>query len=129
MPQSNPLIQHSQSIEHLHVGVEGETEAVSFLNANGYVVLEQNWRFKNHHEVDIIALSPDGDIVGIEVKTDTEPQEVAPFERVTREKITRLKQALELYVNQYTESEPAMRIDVISVVLRPLSIEHFVGVE
>ncbi len=48
-------------------GVNGELIAKSYLEKNGYLILERNWRYKKY-EIDIIAQKPNL-IVFVEVKT------------------------------------------------------------
>lgn len=50
----------------------GEGIASAFLFANGYSILEKNWRSGRFGEIDIIAQSPEGLIVFVEVKTRRE---------------------------------------------------------
>ncbi|NTV30905.1 YraN family protein [candidate division WWE3 bacterium] len=120
--QNNPT-------QHLTIGKTGEDEAAEYLINAGFKIVSRNWRYKNHHEIDIICKSPDGDIIAVEVKTHDQPNETAPFEMVTPAKIHRIKQSLEMFIREEYAITPALRVDVISIILHPFRIEHFVGVE
>ena len=52
---------------HNELGRWGEDYAADFLAAQGYRIVERNWRF-GHHDIDIIA-SKGNEIVFVEVKT------------------------------------------------------------
>lgn len=114
---------------HLEVGQQGERVAREFLTGKGFRIADQNWRFKNHKEVDLIATAPNRQLVAVEVRSHHTPQEYEPFESIQPSKVRRLKQALAIYAEQNLDQSPAMRIDVVSVVLEPRKIEHFESVD
>ena len=53
--------------EHNELGKAGETAAVAYLEARGYVIRHRNWR-KGHLELDIVA-AKDNELIVVEVKT------------------------------------------------------------
>ena len=53
--------------KHNDLGTKGEQKAVFFLQKNGFIILETNWRYKKN-EIDIIARK-DEFVVVVEVKT------------------------------------------------------------
>jgi putative endonuclease len=116
-------------VSTLTTGFRGENTALTFLLGQGYNVLTQNWRYKNHHEIDLVALSPEGHLVAIEVKTLENKSDFAPFENVTKEKIHRLKEALTLFAHQFGYSNRHLQIDVVSITYQPEEIEHFMAVD
>lgn len=70
------------------LGRVGEDRAVAFLAANGYLIVDRNWRCPAG-EIDILAL--DGpDLVVVEVKTRRSRAYGHPFEAVTAAKAGRL---------------------------------------
>lgn len=100
--------------EHNITGKKGEEMAVDFLEANGYSVLETNWRFKNL-EADIIALK-DKTLVIAEVKTRNSNFFGEPESFVTKQKQKNLiKTAHEYIIRNGLDLE--VRFDIISIVL------------
>jgi len=79
-------------------GNEGEELAASWLEKNGYNILERNWRFR-HWEVDIIA-SKDTFLHFVEVKTRHSLRFGRPEESITRDKMSNLRNAAEEYQYQ-----------------------------
>ena len=66
-----------ESLSHLRIGAEGEKAAVEYLRARGYMIVGRNWR-SGHHELDIIAITPDQCYHFVEVKTRREGALVSP---------------------------------------------------
>ena len=79
-------------------GVTGEQMAARYLEDQGYVILDRNYR-RGHKEVDIIALDH-GELAVIEVKTRK------------RQNIIRVANN---YVRRYHRTEP-LRFDIIAIV-------------
>jgi putative endonuclease len=108
------------------IGRLGERAARQFLAANGYEILEVNWRFKKL-EVDIIAKKQDT-LVFIEVKTRKSNTFGEPELFVTRKKQRFLVAAANQYV---TERDLAFesRFDVVSVISpdKNQTIKHLEG--
>ena len=117
------------------LGVRGENEAVRFLAAHGFVILDRNWRC-TQGELDIVA--QDGvDLVFVEVKTRSSLRFGHPFEAVTGAKLARLRSLSVLWRDAHPLTTGPSRIDVVSVVLpnsregvgaQPPQIEHLRGV-
>lgn len=82
----------------LRIGSAGEKAATDYLRHTlGYTVAELNWR-SGHHEVDIIAVAPDGHYHFVEVKTRMPDALVTPAESITPKKISNLVSAVNHYV-------------------------------
>lgn len=113
---------------NLQLGRLGESIALHYLTKQSFQIIDRNWRYKNHHEIDLVAWSPEKDLVAIEVRFHEKPQTYQPFESITKAKVHRLKQALQMYVNLCLQHTPPMRIDVVSVVEGHNKIEHFESV-
>lgn len=95
------------------LGDRGENVAAKYLRNLGYRILIRNWESK-FGEVDIIAR--DGKtIVFVEVKTrkDSDPE---PEEQVNLEKQRTLTKCADYYLTRYSNIQPAVRFDIISVV-------------
>jgi putative endonuclease len=116
-------------------GVWGENEAVRFLAARGFVILDRNWRC-SIGELDVVA--KDGaDLVFVEVKARSSLRFGHPFEAVTSAKLARLRSLSALWRDTHPLTTGPSRIDVISVVLpnardrvgnQTAAIEHLRGV-
>lgn len=100
--------------KHLTTGSRGEDIAEETLLAQGYRILERNWRFK-HLEVDLIAR--DGSIlVFVEVRTRNDSQYGLPYESIGRQKEQKLARAANIYLSQQGY-DGEIRFDVVSVIL------------
>lgn len=100
------------------IGDRGENVAASFLEENGYRVLERNYRFERN-EVDLVCLDPNqgGEIVFVEVKTRTGRGYGPPEASVTEEKKAALVEVSRAYLHErQLEGAPA-RFDVIGILV------------
>lgn len=101
----------------LRIGFEGEKAATEYVRHTlGYTIAELNWR-SGHHEVDIVAISPDGHYHFVEVKTRGVGYLVAPEEAITPRKINHLVRAVNHYVALH-EITTEVWIDFIGVVMQ-----------
>ncbi|MDP9442987.1 MAG: YraN family protein [Actinomycetota bacterium] len=111
------------------VGRFGEGLAARHLVEAGLVVLDRNWRCELG-EVDLVAR--DGDTLVIcEVKTRQGLEYGTPAEAVTARKLARLRRLAARWIATSGVHPPEVRIDVISVLLRPRGgavVEHLRGV-
>lgn len=109
---------------HNDLGRNGEDIATEYLEKNGYKILERNWRF-GRIEVDIIACNDDY-LVFVEVKTRASDRWGNPEFSVTNDKIKRIVEAAESYINKFPIELP-VRFDVISVIINgdKIELEHF----
>lgn len=98
---------------HNDLGKEGEQVAANYLNDNGYIVLEQNWRYK-HKEIDLIATKADILVIA-EIKTRSTEDWEHPAEAITNSKIRFLVDATEAYILE-NDLDKEIRFDVISVI-------------
>ena len=94
-------------------GKKGEQLAKDFLENQGYIIHELNWRFQ-HKEIDIIA-EKNNEIVFVEVKSRKNSDFGEPEEAVTDKKQQLLIDAAEAYI-QGKNIELEARFDVISIV-------------
>lgn len=94
------------------IGNKGEDAAKEYLESQGYVILDRNWRC-GHHELDIVAL--DGIFLAfIEVKTRKDNSILTPIEAVNRTKQNMLINAANGYIRKYKRHEEA-RFDVVCI--------------
>ena len=97
------------------LGKQGEVLAKDYLLANGYALVEENWRW-HHHEVDLI-VSNDIYMVFVEVKTRAYTIFGEPEIFVTDEKQQKIIRAANAYMLKMQSSKDA-RFDIISIVIR-----------
>jgi putative endonuclease len=95
------------------LGVEGEERAARYLLAEGYTILERNWRC-GKAEVDIIAAK--GEVLAaVEVKSRSSNAFGDPQVFVSRKKMRLLQKAMNAYVN-LKGSDREVRFDIIGIV-------------
>ncbi|MEN0003467.1 MAG: YraN family protein [Bacteroidota bacterium] len=98
--------------KHNEVGQAGEAFAASYLQAKGYTLLEQNWRY-SRAEVDIIA--KEGDVlVFVEVKTRSNLAFGLPEDFVTKRQEQYLAEAASVYM-EHIGHDWEVRFDIIGV--------------
>lgn len=101
--------------EHNELGVWGEDEAALYLEGEGYVIIDRDWKI-GKRDLDILALSPDGKtLVVVEVKTRSGDDYQRPEEAVDGRKMRNLAIAVNAYVKEH-QVEKELRFDIISVV-------------
>ena len=101
--------------EHNELGKWGEDEATLYLESEGYVVIERDWKI-GKRDLDILAVSPDGEtLVVVEVKTRSGDEYQQPEEAVDGRKMRNLAIAANAYVKEHLVDKE-LRFDIISVV-------------
>lgn len=95
-------------------GEKGEVIAREYLRDKGYIILDENVRYKSIGEIDLIALDK-GDLVIVEVKTRSSYDFGDPLLSITPKKIKSLIKATELYIGSVKLSYRDIRFDVIVV--------------
>ncbi|NEM96544.1 YraN family protein [Pontibacter burrus] len=109
--------------KHLHTGRHGESLAQQYLQEQGYMLLETNYRYKRA-EIDIIARKGEL-LVFAEVKTRASDVFGYPEEAVDARKEKMLLDAAEAYILAI-DWQQEIRFDIISVTLTsPPTIVHF----
>lgn len=114
---SSPTHQPPHSHQPHLLGRKGEDEAVRYLLACGYVIIERNWR-GSRGEVDIIAgAHGEGceEIIFIEVKTRSSLRFGDPFDAITATKYRRIYKLAREWIATHRPRSP-WRIDVILLV-------------
>jgi putative endonuclease len=110
------------------VGQYGEDLAARYLSANGFVVLERNWRCKLG-EIDIVAREG-STLVICEVKTRRGLNYGSPLESITYRKLTTLRKLAGHWLRSHELRPAAIRIDIIAILFdqnTPPSIDHVRG--
>lgn len=109
------------------LGAAGESLATAMLKAKGYKIIERNARTRRG-ELDIIARSPDGVLVFVEVRTrrGAEGRERA-LESISPRKQQRLAELASEYMAA-SETESDARIDVVTIAVatngQVMSVDH-----
>lgn len=105
------------SAHNQQIGARGEHVAAGWVRNHGMRVLATNWRCPAG-EIDIVA--QDGaTLVVVEVKTRTSTRFGSPAEAVAGVKLRRLRRLAAQFLAQCPHYFPAVRIDVIAVLLPP----------
>ncbi|WP_404291066.1 YraN family protein [Glutamicibacter arilaitensis] len=111
--------------KHQVLGDQGEQAAVDYLTAQGYTILERNWRCKSG-ELDLVAADADGFVLAVEVKTRTSARYGTGFDAITPAKYRRLQRLLIQWGHARQRYIGMLRIDIVEV--RPdaegFSCEH-----
>lgn len=111
-------------MNNLKTGAVGEDLAKRFLENNGYEILDTNVKFSRFCEIDIIAKIKKT-IVFVEVKTRKTDKFGTPAEAITPTKYQNIKKGIYFYLNDKNLKYDKIRIDAISITLKPeLKIEH-----
>ena len=115
-------LQRTQPRAH-SVGRWGEELTARILEANGYRILERNWRppaglehEQIRGELDLIAIDPEDELVFVEVKTRSSEDFGHPFASIDRDKARRTRSLAILWCRLRENLDfPRFRIDAIAV--------------
>ncbi len=102
----------------------GENIAGDFLHDNGFDILHRNWHCR-WGEIDIIAQSPDGAIVFVEVKSARSNKFGDPVEWVTRRKVEKIVKSANQFLLDNDIDDVPLRFDIITVDLRTREVTHY----
>jgi putative endonuclease len=95
------------------LGAAGEAIVARWYEADGYDVVDRNWRCRDG-ELDLVLAAP-GVIVFCEVKTRRGTAFGAPFEAVTVAKQRRIRRLAVRWLGEHGIRAPTIRFDVASV--------------
>ncbi|MEM6757194.1 MAG: YraN family protein [Planctomycetota bacterium] len=99
---------------HLRRGRRGERLAARHLKKNGYRVLARNLRSR-HGEIDLVAASPDGAVVVVEVKAGAANPTFPPELHVTPAKQRKLVALAAAMLRRHRLTQRRIRFDVVAV--------------
>ncbi|MEZ4705047.1 MAG: YraN family protein [Bdellovibrionota bacterium] len=118
------MMLHEQNVV---LGKEGEEEAKKYLEARGYVCLDQNHR-SGMGEIDLV-MEKNGTIVFVEVKSGYTKDNFSPLYRVGFAKQRKLQMLGQEYLMRYNEPKAA-QFDVVCVEKEPFDtrIMHYQNV-
>lgn len=101
-------------MDNRKTGDEGEALAVEFLEEKGYRIIDRNFHFGRLGEIDIIAM--DGDVVVfVEVKYSRSLKYGYPEQRITRNKLQKLRKAADGWLMKKGIEDAPCRLDVIGI--------------
>jgi putative endonuclease len=122
------------SLQNIELGAWGEQQVAEYLAHKGFTILDKNWRHKLG-ELDLIALSPDGTVAFVEVKTRSSNRFGEPLEAITRAKETRLELLARAWRRENSDSTMRrrnFRLDYASVLgdgSNDCTIDYRVGLD
>ncbi len=102
--------------QNKYTGNLGETLAAAYLQQNGYILIEKNWRY-SHWEVDLIA-SKGNRLHFFEIKTRTSAAYGLPEESISHHKMDCMKNAAEEYQYRHPQWQ-YLQFDVLAITLHP----------
>jgi putative endonuclease len=108
------------------LGRRGEDLAVAYLEQQGLVVLDRNWRCR-HGELDVICTDRER-LVVCEVKTRTSTRYGSPAEAVDERKVRRIRRLANLWLAAHHVCWVEIRFDVLAVLAppgAPARIQHY----
>jgi putative endonuclease len=95
------------------LGRRAEDAAARWLISLGWTILATRWRSPSG-ELDLVCTSPDGTLVGVEVKLRSTGRAGSALEALDRRRLARLRRTLLDYGREATEAWAARRIDLIT---------------
>ena len=98
------------------LGATGEEIVSRYLQARDYTVIDRNWRIRSG-EIDLIARSPDGKIIFVEVKSRTSLKYGDPLEAISPLKAHRLQKLALAWLIMQGEWGSDFRIDCAGVLI------------
>jgi len=98
------------------LGRWGEKRTARYLKGRGYRVLTLNFLCKNG-EIDIVAYSPSGEIVFVEVKTRRNEDYMPALAAVNKEKQKRISLAAKYFLKSNVITKRQIRFDIVIVIL------------
>lgn len=101
--------------KHNDTGSWGEDLAAQYLQGQGYVLRDRDWRY-GHRDLDLVVTTPDGTtVVFVEVKTRTSDIVTHPEDAIDQRKIRNIGLAANDYVKLHDVQEP-LRFDIVTVI-------------
>jgi putative endonuclease len=98
------------------LGILGENFTTQFLVDRNYQVLDRNWRVREG-EIDIVALSPEGKVVFVEVKTRSSIAYGDPLEAISNDKAMRIQRLALAWLATHQRLGCDFRIDAAGILV------------
>ena len=114
--------------QKIELGKSGEALIAEYLMQKGYLIIDRNWRIKGG-EIDLIASSPEGVMVFVEVKTRSSESFGHPLEAINSDKQERLMRLALAWLLANKKWSNPYRIDCAAVIMGdPPKIDYRAGV-
>jgi putative endonuclease len=101
------------------LGIEAERAVGAWLEASGWRLLGRRVRAPGGGEVDIVALDPNGVLVGVEVRARRTVRTGIGTESITAERIRRTGRTMAAFAATSGVHHRGLRIDLVSVMPDP----------
>lgn len=99
------------------LGRDGEDIAAAHLEAQGWQIIERNWRCPAG-ELDIVAWDQDAQtLVFVEVKSRSSTAFGQPIEAITWRKLAKLRELATLWLRSTQTRAPTIRVDAVGVLV------------
>jgi putative endonuclease len=97
------------------LGERAEQATATWLEAQGWTILARRWRCPDG-ELDLVALDPDGVLIGIEVKVRRTGRTGSPIDSVDQRRLGRLRAALGSFASGVSRSgSNGLRLDLVAI--------------
>lgn len=109
------------------LGFWGQARAERYLRRRGYRIAARNWRAAGG-ELDLVAISPDGAVVFVEVKTRRSEAFAPTVAVVNRRKQRHMAAAARQFLRRFRLTDRPARFDVITALASPrekTQIQHY----
>ncbi|HEX7404452.1 MAG TPA: YraN family protein [Candidatus Nanopelagicaceae bacterium] len=107
---------HSSKSQNISLGAFGENAVTQYLISSGATILDRNWRVREG-EIDIVAQSPDGKVIFVEVKTRSSLAFGHPLESITNRKAHRLQSLALAWLVTHKKFGADFQIDAAAVLI------------
>ena len=104
------------------LGIAAERAVAAWLESSGWRVLGRRVRVAGGGEVDIVALDPNGVLVGVEVRARRTSRAGIGTETITAERLRRTARTVVAFATERRVGHRGVRIDLVSVTPEPGSI-------
>lgn len=118
-------------INKKEIGFLGESFAASYLQGEGYIIVERNFQTR-FGEIDLVA-KKGNTLVFFEVKTRLSKFKGKPYEAVSLRKLRVLKRLIYFFLLKNQFKNYKLRVDVIGIVLdrnfKLLTLKHYQNID
>ncbi len=112
----------NDSANSREIGAAGEESAAQYLLIRGYEIITRNYGI-SIGEIDLIARSPEGELVFVEVKSVRTLVYGDPAWKISPKKRTTIARVAQAYLRDHELVDIPIRIDAITIT--PQKIEHY----
>ena len=95
-------------------GLRAEAAVAAWLGGDGWRILARRWKVAEG-ELDLVAIDPDGTLVGVEVRGRRRDRSGSALESVDHRHLTRLRGALVRYALSEPVAHRGLRLDLVTL--------------